>query len=327
MGKKRLVSGIQPTGRMHLGNYLGAIQNWVSLQDDYESFFMIVDLHALTSVYEDPSQLRKSKRELAIDLLASGVDPEKACLFYQSEVVEHAELHLYLSMVTPLSWLERVPTYKGKIAELKEKDLHTYGFLGYPVLQAADILLYQGDVVPVGKDQLPHLELARQIVRRFNHLYKTDFPEADESLTHFPLLPGLDGRKMSKSYKNTIPLSSTPEEITALVLKMTTDPQRVRRNDPGNPEVCSVFSYHKLFNTEYSLKKIDAQCRAGSIGCVDCKQQCAALIVDKLATFREKRAYFEANPDIVDAVLDRGAKRASEVAKDTMKCVKKVIGL
>jgi tryptophanyl-tRNA synthetase len=327
MSKKRLVSGIQPTGRMHIGNFLGAIQNWVSLQDDYDSFFMIADLHALTSVYENPSQLRVAKRELAIDILAAGVDPEKACLFYQSDVREHAELHLYLSMVTPLPWLERVPTYKGKIDELKGKNLQTYGFLGYPVLQAADILLYQGNVVPVGKDQLPHLELAREIVRRFNHLYKTHFPEADERLTNFPVLPGLDGRKMSKSYKNTIPISSSPEEITALILKMTTDPQRVRRDDPGNPEVCSVFSYHSVFNTETKRKDIDTHCRQGTIGCVECKKQCAALIGESLASFRERRSYFETHPEDVDSALENGAKKASVVANETMKEIKKAIGL
>lgn len=327
MGKQRLVSGIQPTGQMHLGNYLGAVQNWVDLQDHYDAFFMIVDLHALTTVYEDPSELRRRKYELALDLLGAGVDPDKACLFYQSDVRQHSELHLMLSMITPIPWLERVPTYKDKMADIKEKDLHTYGFLGYPVLQAADILLYKGDVVPVGKDQLPHLELAREIVRRFNYLYKTSLPEADEKLTRFPILPGLDGKKMSKSYGNTLPLSDSPEDLEKKVLRMVTDPGRVRRDDPGNPEICPVFAYHKLFSTSSDVSHIDASCRNASIGCVDCKRLCATSINGLLSDFRKRRAHFEGQESVVNAILSKGAKRASEVAEETMSEVRLAVGL
>jgi tryptophanyl-tRNA synthetase len=327
MGKQRLVSGIQPTGQMHLGNYLGAVQNWVALQDEFDAFFMIVDLHALTTVYEDPSALRRRKYELALDLLGAGVDPEKACLFYQSDVRQHSELHLVLSMITPLPWLERVPTYKDKMADIKEKDLHTYGFLGYPVLQAADILLYKGEVVPVGKDQLPHLELAREIVRRFNHLYKTALPEADEKLTKFPVLPGLDGKKMSKSYGNTLPISDSAEDLEKKVLRMVTDPGRVRLTDPGNPEVCPVFAYHKLFSSEDQVSSIDASCRTAAIGCVDCKRQCAASVNHLLSEFRERRARYEGQEALVEEILKKGALRAQEVAEETLSEVRSAIGL
>lgn len=327
MEKQRLVSGIQPTGQMHLGNYLGAVQNWVELQNQYDAFFMIVDLHALTTVYEDPSELRKRKYELALDLLGAGVDPDKACLFYQSDVRQHSELHLALSMITPLPWLERVPTYKDKMADIKEKDLNTYGFLGYPVLQAADILLYKGEFVPVGKDQLPHLELAREIVRRFNHLYKTDFPEADEKLTRFPILPGLDGKKMSKSYGNTLPLSDSVEETEKKVLRMVTDPGRVRLTDPGNPEVCPVFAYHKLFSDDALVSDIDAACRKAEIGCVDCKRQCASSVNNLLSDFRSRRANYEGKESLVQDILKAGAKRAQDVAEETMVEVRSAIGL
>ena len=327
MGKQRLVSGIQPTGQMHLGNYLGAVQNWVTLQYEYDAYFMIVDLHALTTVYEDPSELRRGKYELALDLLGAGVDPEKACLFYQSDVRQHSELHLVLSMITPLPWLERVPTYKDKMADIKEKDLHTYGFLGYPVLQAADILLYKGDVVPVGKDQLPHLELAREIVRRFNYLYKTALPEAEEKLTQFPILPGLDGKKMSKSYGNTLPISDSAEDLEKKVLRMVTDPGRVRRDDPGDPEICPVFAYHKLFTDASEVSEIDTACREASMGCVDCKRKCAASINGLLSDFRKQRAHYEGQESLVNDILRKGAQKANDVAEQTMSEIRSAIGL
>lgn len=326
MSKKRLISGIQPTGRMHLGNYLGAIQNWVSLQDQFESFFMIADWHALTSVYENPALLRSDKYELALDLLSAGIDPAKACLFFQSDVFQHAELHLILSMMTPLPWLERVPTYKGKLEQMSDKDLHTYGFLGYPVLQAADILLYQGNVVPVGKDQLPHLELAREIIRRFNFIYKTSLPEPEDCLTHYPTLLGTDGRKMSKSYGNTIPLSDSAEDVEKKVRAMVTDPQRVRRTDPGNPDVCPVFSFHDIFNPT-RVSDIRSGCTEASLGCVDCKKECAAMLNLALSGFREKRQIFAADKAQVDASLAQGSAKAKDVASDTMRIVRQAIGV
>lgn len=326
MIKQRLVSGIQPTGRMHLGNYLGAIQNWVRLQQDFDSFFMVVDWHALTSVYENPATLRADKYELALDLLSSGVDSEKACLFYQSDVPQHAELHLILSMVTPLPWVERVPTYKGKMEQVTDKDLHTYGFLGYPVLQTADILLYQGNVVPVGKDQLPHLELAREIIRRFNFIYKTTLPEPEDRLTHYPTLLGTDGRKMSKTYGNTIPLSDSAEEVEKKVRSMVTDPQRVRRTDSGNPSVCPVFSFHEIFNKD-RVGDIKAGCENASLGCVDCKKECAGAVNQMLAEFREKRALYSSDKAQVDQYLAKGAEKARDVASDTMRIVRQAIGV
>lgn len=323
-----LLSGIQPTGKLHLGNYLGAIANWVQLQNHYNAFFMMADLHALTSVYENPEKLRQDKLNLAIDLFSAGIDPDKACLYYQSDVPEHAELHLILSMITPLPWLERVPTYKSKITELKDKDLNTYGFLGYPVLQAADILLFKADIVPVGEDQLPHLELAREIARRFNHLTgTTTFPEPQAKLTHYPAVPGLDGRKMSKSYGNTLPLSLPEAEMTPLILKMLTDPNRKLLSDPGNPSICPVFSFHKIYTPQQRQAEIDTLCRTAGIGCVACKRELAATINDSLKTFRDRRATFEADPGEVQNLLNKSAQKAREKAVKTMVEVKSVIGI
>lgn len=328
MPKKRLLSGIQPTGKMHLGNYLGAVKNWVSLQETYESFFMIVDLHALTSVYENPGQLKTDKLNLAIDILAAGIDPAKCALYFQSDVPEHAELHLILSMITPLPWVERVPTYKSKLAEIKEKDLNTYGFLGYPILQAADIMLFKSDIVPVGEDQLPHIELTREIARRFNHLFKTlVFPEPKAQLTNFPVLPGTDGRKMSKSYGNTLPMSASVDEMNKLIMKMVTDPARIKRDDPGNPDICPVFAYQKIFNTTDRNTEIDSACRKGEIGCVMCKKELASRINDQLSDFRKQRSIFEADTAEVYKQMQKGADKAREVAAATLKEVKGVIGL
>ena len=323
----RLLSGIQPTGKMHLGNYLGAIQNWVSLQSRFDSYFMIVDLHALTSVYENPAQLRIDKQNLALDLLGAGIDPEKACLFYQSDVPEHSELHLILSMITPLPWLTRVPSYKSKIEEIKDKDLDTYGFLGYPVLQAADILLYKATSVPVGKDQLPHLELSREIARRFNHFYGPIFPEPEAALTEFAILPGLDGRKMSKSYQNTLPISESPETLQKLIMTMLTDPARVKRTDPGHPDICPVFAYHKIFNTPERTVEIHTECQQALIGCVSCKKECAGLVIDSLAKFRKNRRTFENDLTGVEKILQKGAEKARKTASVTIKEVKKAVGL
>ncbi len=328
MSQKRLVSGIQPTGKMHLGNYLGAVSNWVHLQDEYDSYFLVVDLHSLTTVYEDPKRLRQDKLDLAIDILAAGVDPAKCALFHQSDVPEHSELHLYLSMITPLQWLMRVPTYKGKIEEIKGKDLDTYGFLGYPVLMAADILLYKAQVVPVGQDQLPHLELAREIARRFNSLYKKPvFPMIEEKLTQYPVLPGLDGRKMSKSYQNTIPVSATPDEMQKLVMSMLTDPNRKRRTDPGNPYICPVFAYHKIYNSPTRQEEVSVGCQTAEIGCVDCKKECASLLIDSLGSFRARRAELMKDTSQVSAILTKGAEKARNITTQTIREVKQQIGL
>jgi len=245
--KGRIFSGMQPSGTFHLGNYLGALENWVKLQHEYECIFCIVDWHALTSNYEDPAKIPENIQNMAMDWLSAGLDPDKNIIFVQSHVKEHAELHLLLSMITPLSWAERVPTYKDKLQQLGDqgKEINTYGFLGYPILQAADIALYKADTVPVGEDQLPHLELAREIVRRFNYLYDNVFPEPLAKLSQAPYVPGIDGRKMSKSYGNDIAYAASPDEIKARVRMMVTDPQRIKRNDPGNPDVCPVFKLHK----------------------------------------------------------------------------------
>src|SRR5215813_10031523 len=244
--KQRVLSGMRPTGKLHLGNVVGALSNWVKLQDQYECFHFIADWHALTSDFADTSMIKEYRIEMMIDWLAAGLDPKKSVMFVQSAAPQHAELHLILSMITPLGWLERVPTYKEQRENITDKDLGNYGFLGYPVLQAADILMYKGNFVPVGEDQVPHVELTREICRRFNSFYGEVFPEPQALLTPMPRLPGLDGRKMSKSYGNVIFLTDTPEEITKKVKVMMTDPARKRRTDPGNPDVCPVFSYHKL---------------------------------------------------------------------------------
>lgn len=327
MSKKRILSGIQPTGRLHLGNYLGAISNWVKLQDEYQCFYMIADLHALTTAYEETENIAKDKLDVTMDLIASGIDPKKVCLFTQSDIPEHSELHLILSMITPLSWLQRVPTYKSKINEMKEKDLGTYGFLGYPLLQAADILIYKADIVPVGKDQLPHLELTREIARRFNHFYGNIFSEPKEILTEFPILPGTDGRKMSKSYNNTIPISIPPEEIKKIVMSMFTDPARKTRKDPGHPEECAVFAYHKIFNTPKRCEEIKPSCKNASIGCVECKKEFAKLLVNTLAEVRQKRVELEGNEGFVKDILSQGAKEAQKEAQITLNEVKKSIKL
>ncbi|WP_346354196.1 tryptophan--tRNA ligase [Azotosporobacter soli] len=328
MTKGRIFSGMQPSGRFHLGNYLGALENWVKLQRDYECFFSIVDWHALTSSYEDTSKIPERIHDMALDWLSAGLDPEKSVIFVQSHVKEHAELHLLLSMMTPLSWLERVPTYKDKLQQLGEqgKDINTYGFLGYPELMTADIILYKADTVPVGEDQLPHLELSREIIRRFNYLYQPIFPEPAGMLSKSSVLPGIDGRKMSKSYGNEIPFAGSAEEITARVRLMVTDPQRVKRTDKGNPDVCNVYTFHKLFNQE-QCSEISIACRAAEIGCVDCKKRLAAQMVEQLAPMHEKRLELSAKPAMVAEILHAGAERARKVAQDTMAEVRSAMHL
>ena len=317
MKKKRALSGIQPSGKLHLGNLVGALSNWVKMQDDYECFFFIADLHALTTGYADTSRIKENILDVQMDMLSAGLDPERATLFVQSDIPEHSELHLMFSMITPLAWLERVPTYKSQIAELKEKDLGTYGFLGYPVLQAADILIYKADVVPVGQDQLPHLELTREIGRRFNYFYKDIFPVPANLLTSTPVLPGLDGRKMSKSYGNTIDLSDAPEVIRRKVSEAITDPARVKKDDKGHPDVCNIYAYHKLFNKN-EVKQIEADCKAAKIGCVECKRRLAEKLIEHLAPIHEKRRSLENKLDDVREIFRSGGIKAQAIARRTL---------
>ncbi len=324
MTKGRIFSGMQPSGRFHLGNYMGALENWVRLQHEYECFFSIVDLHALTSSYSDTSKLQENVMEMAIDWLSAGLDPEKNVIFVQSHVKEHAELALLLGMSTPLSWLERVPTYKDKLQNwfAQGKDNNTYGFLGYPVLMAADIMLYKATCVPVGEDQSAHLELTREIVRRFNYLYNREvFPEPQAVFSKAKVLPGIDGRKMSKSYGNTIPFGAGPEEMWERIRMMTTDPQRIKKTDPGHPEVCIVYAFHKVFNPE-EYEEIGARCRAGEIGCVECKKRLAEKMNALLADIHTKREELSKKPEYIKEVLDYGAQRARKEAEKTMAEVK-----
>jgi tryptophanyl-tRNA synthetase len=386
---------MRPTGRLHLGHYFGALSNWLKLQDEYDCFFCVVDWHALTTHYEDTSSVAENTLQVATDWLSVGLDPAKATLFIQSSVLEHAELHLLLSMITPLGWLERVPTYKEQIANLKDRDLGTYGFLGYPLLQTADITLYDGDLVPVGEDQVPHIELAREIVRRFNtnyglsvrpgafdpkterdkavletlrEKYKIDLNPLDAKyddflafvfkkaalesgienfmaergnkklfkfttilnephvmLTETPRLPGTDGRRMAKSYGNAIWLSDPPDEIRKKVHNMMTDPQRVRRTDPGRPEICPVFAYHKLFSLPETIAKVEHDCRTAQIGCVDCKKLMAENLVTWIEPIQTRRKELEAHPERVWDILDAGSKKAQKAARRTMKRVRNAI--
>jgi tryptophanyl-tRNA synthetase len=377
---------MRPTGRLHLGHYFGALQNWLKLQDEYDCFFFVADWHALTTHYEDTSSVAENTLQVAIDWLSVGLDPAKSTLFIQSSILEHAELHLLLSMITPLSWLERVPTYKEQIENLKERDLGTYGFLGYPLLQASDIVIYDADFVPVGEDQVPHVELTREVARRFNTaffeikkkpnekqmgvlraafeskghaafaaddsvewqailkairaapielrqsvfanagIHTTDtLTEPGHLLTATARLPGLDGRRMAKSYGNAIWLSDPPDDVRAKVRNMLTDPQRVKRTDPGRPEVCPVFAWHKLFSAPLTFGKVDADCRTAAIGCVDCKKLMAENLVTWLEPVQARRKEFEAHPQKVWGILDAGGKKAHAAAKRTMKRVRNAI--
>jgi tryptophanyl-tRNA synthetase len=388
LARKRVLSGMRPTGRLHLGNYMGALKNWVDLQNEvledgspkYECFYFIADYHALTTDYADTSQLRENVREVALDFLAGGLDPKVSTIFLQSEIPAHFVLNSLLEMITPLGWLERVPTYKDQQEQLKEKDLATIGFLGYPVLQSADILVYQAEFVPVGIDQAAHVEITREIARRFNFLYPKDpknippaealshealvekvgepnarmfggsgallrtfetsddafysrrvqepiLPEPKVLLTPSPKLPGTDGRKMSKSYGNTILMSEPEADVRAKLKTMVTDPARVRRTDPGNPDVCPVFDLHKVFSSEATQQDVRAGCTSAGIGCIQCKGWLADAVIAELAPIQERRRYFEANPDEVDAILDDGAFRANGRTAVTMRQVLQAVGL
>ena len=329
--KKRVLSGMRSTGKLHLGNYVGALENWVRMQEQYECFFFIADWHALTTDYADTSRLKENSVEVLLDWLAAGLDPAKCVMFIQSHVPAHAELHLLLSMITPLGWLERVPTYKEQKENIKEKDLGTYGFLGYPVLQSADILIYKADVVPVGEDQVAHVELTREIARRFNAFYggkrEYVFPEPQSLLTPAPKLPGTDGRKMSKSYGNAVMLTD-PEPVVRQKLKtMVTDPARVRRSDPGNPDVCPVGDLHKIFSDKETIAKVYEGCRSAGIGCIECKSWVADAIVTILNPMQERRKKYEDNPRLAWDILEAGSARARDVAGATMDEVRKAMGL
>lgn len=317
-GRKRVLSGMQPSGLLHLGNWLGALDNWKALQEHYDCYFFVADWHALSSNYADTGRIREYVREMLIDWLAAGIDPKRATVFVQSHVPDHAVLHLLFSMIIPVSWLERNPTYKEKQEQLKERDLSTYGFLGYPVLQAADILLYKPDFVPVGKDQLPHLELTRELARRFNSFYQHVFPEPQEHLTKFPKVLGTDGRKMSKSYGNTINLSDTEPVVRQKLKTMVTDPARVRRTDPGNPDVCPVYDFHKIFSPLPVVQQIDRDCRTAAIGCIDCKKLVADRIVERLAPIWEGRASLTRHPGQLDEIVEEGRRKATAVTSRTM---------
>lgn len=323
MPKDRILSGMRPTGRLHLGHLFGALDNWRRLQEAYECFFFVADWHALTTEYADTKSIRDNIREMVLDMLAAGIDPSKATLFLQSRLHEHAELYLLLSMITPVPWLERNPTYKEQQQELTTKDLSTHGFLGYPVLMASDILIYKANYVPVGIDQVPHLELAREIARRFNALYGEVLVEPQPLLTEFAKVPGTDGRKMSKSYGNAIYLSDAPEQVTAKIKPMVTDPARVRRRDPGNPDVCPVFDLHKIFTPKAERDiVIDPGCRTAGIGCLDCKGVLLQHMLPALGPIYERRQELAAHLEMVQEVLEDGYARAKKVAGETLSEIK-----
>ncbi|MCM8796898.1 MAG: tryptophan--tRNA ligase [Candidatus Omnitrophica bacterium] len=325
--KKRILSGMRPTGKLHLGHLVGALNNWIRLQEEYECFFMVADWHALMSEYAEPKHLKEYVIDNVIDWIACGVSPEKSTIFIQSRVKEHLELYMALSLITPLGLLERCPTYKEQLREIANRDLKTYGFLGYPVLQAADILLYKAEVVPVGEDQLPHLELARAILRKFNHIYKQElFPEPEALLTEEKRLLGLDGRKMSKSYNNYIALSEEPGSIRRKIGNMFTDPARIKFTDPGHPEKCNVHSYYAAFAPERK-QEIDELCRKAKIGCTQCKRALAEILIKLLEPIQEKRNKLIRNKAEIPLILEAGEKKARAVASATIEEVKRLLNI
>jgi len=328
MKQGTILSGMRPTGRLHLG-HLSVLQNWNKLQDKYNCYFMVANWHALTTAYDEAGQTVENTREMVLDWLTVGLDPKRSTIFVQSDVKEHAELHLLFSLITPVSWLERCPTYKDQVQQFREqgKDITTYGFLGYPLLQAADILIYKANVVPVGEDQLPHLELCREVARRFNYIYQQKvFPEPQSYLAEVALVPGIDGRKMSKSYGNHIPLATTPEEIQAKVRQMITDPERIHAKDPGHPDVCNIYAFHRIFN-QPEVEELDRVCRRGEIGCVPCKKKLAQILIEFLSPYWERRRELEKDTDYVWDVLRDGGKKARHKARQTMEEVRAAMGL
>jgi tryptophanyl-tRNA synthetase len=341
MFPERVLSGMRPTGLLHLGHYHGVLKNWVNLQEKLPCLFFVADWHALTTHYDSPQVIKESVWNMVIDWLAAGVDPEKATLFIQSKVPEHAELHLLLSMNTPLSWLERVPTYKDQQDKLNEKDLATYGFLGYPLLQSADILVYRATHVPVGEDQVPHIELTREIARRFNHFYSREklivkgeeigcqpiLLEPKALLTEASKMPGLDGHKMSKSYNNILALRETPDNVSLKIRRMPTDPARVRRNDPGDPEKCPVWQLHQVYSDDKTRLWVDEGCKSANIGCIQCKEPIIDAINQELAPIRDRAAIYTENPSQLRSIIDQGCDKARAMASETMKDVRKYMGL
>ena len=325
--KKRILSGMRPTGRLHLGHLAGALKNWVEMQDKYECFYMVADYHALMSEYENPSGMKDNMIDNVADFIACGIDPERSVIFVQSDVPEHLELYMILSTITPLSWLERCPTYKEQLREIEGRDLTTYAFLGYPVLQAADILIYKANAVPVGEDQLPHLELTREIARRFHFLYKKEiFPEPEGILTQTPRLLGIDNRKMSKSYGNAINLSDSPAEIKKKITRMVTDPSRIKKQDPGHPDICNVYSYYKFFFPQMS-RTLEKECRDAKIGCVEDKGKLAECVIELLRPIQERRNKLLEDKKGLEAILAKGADKARRVAQETLSEVKKAVGI
>jgi tryptophanyl-tRNA synthetase len=326
MDKKRILSGMRPTGKLHLGHLVGALNNWVRLQEEYECFFMVADWHALMSEYENAGIIRESIYDNVADWLAAGIDPGRSTIFIQSQVPAHLELAMVFSVLTPLGWLERCPTYKEQMRELKDRHISTYAFLGYPVLQAADIALYKSHAVPVGEDQLPHLELTREIIRKFNGLYKEIFPEPKPLLTRVPRLLGLDGRKMSKSYNNFVALSDPQELIKKKTQGMFTDPKRIRKTDPGHPEECNVYRYYEIFMPEMK-EKVAHSCKGAQMGCTECKTILGESLVKLLAPLQEKRRHYLENKKKIDQILKEGCVKATKISSGTMKEVRTAIGL
>lgn len=324
--RKRVLSGMQSTGKLHIGNYHGALEHWVRLQEDYICYFFVANYHSLTTLYQNSREVYENSFQVAIDFLAAGIDPQKSVLFIQSLVPAHAELHLLLSMFTPISWLERVPSYKEKMGQIDFADLTTYGFLGYPVLQTADIALYDAHYVPVGEDQLPHLEIAREIIRRVNHYYQNVFIEPAPLLTPFSRIPGIDGRKMSKSYDNAIFIGDTDEKIKSQVMNAITDPARIKKSDPGHPEVCNIFAYHRIYSTE-NLSLIESECMTGRRGCVECKKECLRNLMNLLAPLRERRAMFERDRGLVKDVIVEGSKKAQTYADEVLDRLREKMGV
>jgi len=324
--RKRLLSGMRPTGPLHLGHLVGALRNWTRLQEEYECFFMVADWHAHMSEYAAPRDLKKYTLDNVIDWLSCGLDPHKTTLFVQSHIEAHSQLYLLLSNLTPLGWLERCPTYKEQLRETKTRDLHTYGFLGYPVLQSADILIYKAHVVPVGQDQLAHLELTREIVRRFEHIYKKKiFPQPQAILTPTPKLLGIDRRKMSKSYSNFIALSDTDDVVRKKTARMITDPQRIKKSDPGHPQACNVFSYYKTFEPQME-KEVYHYCTRARVGCTECKRRLAQVLNELLSPIRQKREELTKHSSTIEDILRQGRRRAQQVTIETLAEVKELIG-
>jgi tryptophanyl-tRNA synthetase len=327
--KKRILSGNRPTGKLHWGNYFGALKNWVKLQDEYECYYFVADWHALTTGYDRVEVIAPSVIEVLKDWLAAGLDPKKSVIFIQSWVPKHAEMHLLLSMITPLGWLERVPSYKDMKNQLKDRDLNMYGFFGYPLLQAADILMYGAHLVPVGEDQLAHLEFARELVRRFNFVMKREdvFLEPMPLLSTTAKVPGIDGRKMSKSYDNAIYMADDDETIRKKMMQTITDPARKRRDDPGHPDVCNIFAYHKLYTDKNTVADIDKKCRVAEIGCVECKKLCIENALGYWRPIRERRQNWDGREKELLRIAREGSKKACAVAEEMMQKVREVMGL